>query len=106
MGPRSVATSFGGAKDYVMQMSSKTHNSNQLILYILVSLFIGTNIFYLCNTFCFPEDAKNIAGHFAMVSDIFLRMIKMVIAPLVFATIVSGISSLGASGGAAGRITF
>ena len=30
-----------------------------------------------------------------MVTDIFLRLIKMIIAPLVFATIVSGIASLG-----------
>jgi len=31
-------------------------------------------------------------GYFSIVTDIFLRMIKMIIAPLVFATIVSGIA--------------
>ena len=50
------------------------------------------------------EAAKSAAGYFSIVSDIFLRLIKMVIAPLVFATIVSGISSLGATGGSVGRI--
>ncbi len=51
-----------------------------------------------------PDAAKNIASYFSIVTDIFLRMIKMIIAPLVFATIVSGIASLGASGGSVGRI--
>jgi Na+/H+-dicarboxylate symporter len=51
-------------------------------------------------------DAAVIAGYFSIGSDIFLRMIKMIIAPLVFATIVSGIASLGVSGGAVGRIAF
>ena len=40
------------------------------------------------------------------MSDTFLRMIQMIIAPLVFATIISGISSLGANGAAVGRIAF
>ena len=57
----------------------------------------------MCNTLASPEQAKVIAGYFAIVADIFLRMIKMIIAPLVFATIVSGISSLGSSGGAVGQ---
>ena len=38
---------------------------------------------------------RQIASNFTIVTDIFLRLIKMIIAPLVFATIVSGIASLG-----------
>ncbi len=85
-----------------MQVSSKPHASNRLTTYIMVSLFLGISTGYLCNTFATPAEAKAIAGYFTIVSDVFLRMIKMIIAPLVFATIVSGISSLGASGGAVG----
>lgn len=44
-----------------------------------------------------PAEAKEIAGYFTLVTDIFLRLIKMIIAPLVFATIVSGIASFGDS---------
>jgi Na+/H+-dicarboxylate symporter len=90
--------------DHVMQVGSNTQNRNQLTTYIMVSLFLGVGVGYACNTLATPDQAKVIAGYFAIVSDIFLRMIKMIIAPLVFATIVSGISSLGASGGAVGRI--
>ena len=33
--------------------------------------------------------------HFSIITDIFLRLIKMIIAPLVFSTLVAGIASLG-----------
>ncbi len=39
--------------------------------------------------------AKEVAGYFALVTDIFLRLIKMVIAPLVFTTLVAGVASMG-----------
>ncbi|MEH3145088.1 MAG: dicarboxylate/amino acid:cation symporter [Methylobacterium frigidaeris] len=42
-----------------------------------------------------PAEAKEIASYFTLGTDIFLRLIKMIIAPLVFATIVSGIASFG-----------
>jgi Na+/H+-dicarboxylate symporter len=87
-----------------MQADSKTQNPNRLTTYIMVGLFLGIAMGYACNTLAGPEQAKVIAGYFAILSDIFLRMIKMIIAPLVFATIVSGISSLGAGSGAVGRI--
>jgi Na+/H+-dicarboxylate symporter len=91
-------------EDHVMQAGSKTQNPNRLTTYIMVSLLLGIAVGYACNTLASPEQAKIIAGYFAILSDIFLRMIKMIIAPLVFATIVSGITSLGASSGAVGRI--
>ena len=39
--------------------------------------------------------AATIAGYFSILSDVFLRLIKMIIAPLVFATVVSGIAGVG-----------
>jgi len=36
-----------------------------------------------------------VAGYFALLTDIFLHLIKMIIAPLVFATVVSGIANSG-----------
>jgi L-cystine uptake protein TcyP (sodium:dicarboxylate symporter family) len=44
-----------------------------------------------------PEAAKEIAGYFGIITDIFLRLIKMIIAPLVFATLVSGLANMGDS---------
>lgn len=50
-----------------------------------------------------PETATRIAGYLSILTDVFLRMIKMIIGPLVFATLVSGIASMG-DGKAVGRI--
>ena len=41
--------------------------------------------------------AATIAGYFGVLADIFLRLIKMIIAPLVFATVVAGIAGTGDS---------
>jgi len=38
---------------------------------------------------------KKVAGYFSILSDIFLHLIKMIIAPLVFSTLVVGIAKLG-----------
>ena len=42
-----------------------------------------------------PEQAHAIASYFGMVTDMFLRLIKMIIAPLVFSTLVVGIAKMG-----------
>ena len=44
---------------------------------------------------CFREAKKDVAGNYSVLSDIFLRMIKMIIAPLVFAVLVIGVAKLG-----------
>ncbi len=43
----------------------------------------------------FKERKKDIASRFSILSDIFLRMIKMIIAPLVFAVLVLGVAKVG-----------
>lgn len=43
----------------------------------------------------FKEQKKVIASRFSILSDIFLRMIKMIIAPLVFAVLVLGVAKVG-----------
>jgi Na+/H+-dicarboxylate symporter len=47
--------------------------------------------------------ATRLAGYFSILSDVFLRLIKVIIAPLVFATVVSGIAGMG-DARAVGRI--
>jgi Na+/H+-dicarboxylate symporter len=42
-----------------------------------------------------PETAKGIAGYISLMTDIFLRLIKMIIAPLVFTTLVVGVAHMG-----------
>jgi Na+/H+-dicarboxylate symporter len=41
------------------------------------------------------ESATKVAGYISIVSDVFLRLIKMLIGPLVFSTLVVGIAHMG-----------
>ena len=42
-----------------------------------------------------PQTAKAIAGYISLFTDVFLRLIKMIIAPLVFSTLVVGVAHMG-----------
>jgi Na+/H+-dicarboxylate symporter len=76
----------------------------RLTLYTGIGLVLGIAVGAILHGMAAgPAEAKEIAGYFTLATDIFLRLIKMIIAPLVFATIVSGIASFGDSR-AVGRI--
>ncbi len=76
----------------------------KLAHWILFSMVLGVVAGYACNRYAVDEAAaKAIASDFGVVTTIFLKMVKMIIAPLVFATLVSGIASMD-SGKAIGRI--
>ncbi|RBH52860.1 MULTISPECIES: dicarboxylate/amino acid:cation symporter [Pseudomonas] len=73
-------------------------SKNRLPRHIAIGIAAGVLVGWLCHHFAADaKSAKDIAAYFSMVIDIFLRMIKMIIAPLVFATLVGGIASLGSS---------
>jgi Na+/H+-dicarboxylate symporter len=77
---------------------------NKLTTWIAIAMAAGVAVGYLCNTLA-PDAAaaKQIAGYISVLSDIFLRLIKMIIAPLVIATLVAGLAGIGDSK-AVGRI--
>ncbi|PWC13547.1 dicarboxylate/amino acid:cation symporter [Brenneria roseae subsp. americana] len=75
----------------------------KLVIQIAVAIILGIFIGWACHQYLDAGRAKEIASYFNMVTDIFLRLIKMIIAPLVFATLVSGLASMGKSS-AVGRI--
>jgi Na+/H+-dicarboxylate symporter len=63
--------------------------------WIALSMLAGVMIGQLCHLLARdPAAAKAMAGYFSIISDIFLRLVKMIIAPLVFATVVSGVSNM------------
>ncbi|WMY10628.1 dicarboxylate/amino acid:cation symporter [Paraburkholderia phenoliruptrix] len=77
---------------------------NRLTLHIAAGMVLGVIAGYLCHK-SLPDaaTAKAVAGYFSIVTDIFLRLIKMIIAPVVFATLVSGLAGMD-SGQDVGRI--
>ncbi|KQS50433.1 MULTISPECIES: dicarboxylate/amino acid:cation symporter [Methylobacterium] len=69
---------------------------SRLTTMIFIGMLLGIAVGYACSiTWPDPQTAKEIAGYIALVSDVFLRLIKMIIAPLVFSTLVVGIAHLG-----------
>ncbi|WP_208513626.1 dicarboxylate/amino acid:cation symporter [Variovorax paradoxus] len=64
--------------------------------WILIAMVLGIILGYMIFT-SFPDKgtAKEIAGYVSIVSDVFLRLIKMLIGPLVFSTLVVGIAHMG-----------
>jgi Na+/H+-dicarboxylate symporter len=77
---------------------------SRLTIFIVLAMVIGAITGWACNTLApTPEHAATLADHFSIVSDAFLRLIKMIIAPLVFSTLAGGIAQLG-RGAAIGRL--
>ncbi len=76
--------------------------ANNLTRYILLGLVIGLGVGWAINTNLPADQAKAIAGYLSIITDVFLRLIKMIIAPLVLSTLTVGIAHMG-SGSAVGR---
>lgn len=79
--------------------------AKRLTLYIMVGMALGLVAGFVLNRAYPAESAQlaTIADYLKLLPDVFLKLIKMIIAPLVFATIVTGIAGMGDSA-ALGRI--
>ena len=70
--------------------------SKRLTLWILFALVAGVVSGYVIHHSA-SGWAHAFAGYISLLTDIFLRLIKMIIAPLVFSTLVVGIARMGDS---------
>jgi Na+/H+-dicarboxylate symporter len=66
---------------------------NRLTTYIIVGLVLGIVVGYVANTSL--ANPAGFADTMSLVTTLFLRLIKMIIAPLVFSTLVVGIAKMG-----------
>ncbi len=75
--------------------------AKKLTRYILIALVLGIIAGWVINsaiddgTPASAERLKSIADYLSVVTTLFLRLIKMIIAPLVFSTLVAGIAHMG-----------
>ncbi len=69
--------------------------SNRLTLYIILAMIAGILLGYLIHTQSSPEFIKSFSINIKLLTTIFLRLVQMIIAPLVFSTLVVGIAKLG-----------
>jgi len=68
-------------------------NRNRLTTYIIVGLVLGIAVGYVANTNM--ANPAGFADTMSLVTTLFLHLIKMIIAPLVFSTLVVGIAKMG-----------
>ncbi len=62
-----------------------------------MALVLGVIVGYVCHVeVTDPAALARLAGYFTLVTDAFLRLIKMIIGQLVFSTLVVGIANMGA----------
>lgn len=70
--------------------------AQRLTTVIFIGMALGILVGYACNLMWpDPATAKAIAGYISLITDVFLRLIKMIIAPLVFSTLVVGVAHMG-----------
>lgn len=62
---------------------------------IIIALILGSIVGVMINEMAAPETAKVYADDINILTAIFLRLIKMIIAPLIISTLVVGIAKMG-----------
>ncbi len=62
---------------------------------IVLAMVLGVGVGWACNQYLSPDQTAEAVVWFKVVTDVFLRLIKMIIAPLVFSTLVAGIAHMG-----------
>jgi Na+/H+-dicarboxylate symporter len=78
-------------------------NKNKLTYYILGAMLAGIITGVLVNKGTSAEFAEKFSINIKLLATIFIRMVQMIIAPLVFSTLVVGIAKLGDLG-SVGRV--
>jgi Na+/H+-dicarboxylate symporter len=63
-------------------------------LIVMAAMMLGVLLGFVVNQTMTPAGAKEVAGNLSILTDLFLRLIKMIIAPLVFSTLVVGIAHM------------
>lgn len=69
--------------------------SNRLTLYIIIAMIAGIILGYIIHKLSPPEFIASFSTNIKLLTTIFLRLVQMIIAPLVFSTLVVGIAKLG-----------
>ena len=62
--------------------------------FIVGAMVLGVLVGWGVNHFLAADQAKGVAENLTIITDVFLRLIKMIIAPLVFSTLVAGIAHM------------
>ena len=76
-------------------MQSVAVNKNRLTVYIVIAMIVGVLLGYFVHEKSSPAFILSFSVDMNLLTTIFLRLVQMIIAPLVFSTLVVGIAKLG-----------
>ncbi len=68
---------------------------SNLTFQILIAMLLGAFLGIIIHKNYIADDAKNFSDKIKMLATVFIRLVQMIIAPLVFTTLVVGIAKLG-----------
>ena len=68
--------------------------NRKFTLFVIAGMVLGVLVGWGCNSFLDAAGAKQAADGLGLVTYTFLRLIRMIIAPLVFSTLVAGIAKM------------
>ena len=75
--------------------TNKTSFFSGLTGQILIAMILGAVLGIIIHTNCTEEIAQSFSAKIKMLATVFIRLVQMIIAPLVFTTLVVGIAKLG-----------
>jgi Na+/H+-dicarboxylate symporter len=78
-----------------MEIVQEPAKKSRLTLYILIAMILGIVLGSYINKNYPATTVKTFADNIKLLTTVFLRMVQMIIAPIVFATLVVGIAKLG-----------
>ncbi len=78
-----------------MEIAHQPTKKSRLTLYILIAMVLGIIAGYYVHENYEAATVKTFSDNIKLLTTIFLRMVQMIIAPIVFATLVVGIAKLG-----------
>ncbi len=78
-----------------MEITHQPPKKSRLTLYILIAMVVGILVGYYVHENYAADTVKAFSENVKLLTTIFLRMVQMIIAPIVFATLVVGIAKLG-----------
>jgi Na+/H+-dicarboxylate symporter len=71
------------------------NTNSYLTIFILVAMVLGASLGAIIHNWCDADTAADFSKYIKLLAIIFIRLVQMIIAPLVFTTLVVGIAKLG-----------
>src|SRR4249920_576054 len=76
-------------------ISTSMAKKNRLTVTIIIAMILGVAVGYIVHQNSSADFIKKFSDNIKLLTTIFLRLVQMIIAPLVFCTLVVGIAKLG-----------